>query len=131
MSLIQGTTRLQKLGRYFLTGGLAAIIDLGFFTFLENSGLKIWFAALLSFLIAAVANYLASASFVFKQRATFHRFFLFFMGAFCGLAVNVSVTSISAAYIGLMPIYAKILGISSAFGFNFLVNSEFVFKHHR
>ncbi len=128
---MQVTTRLQKLGRYFFTGGLAAIIDLGFFTFLENSGLKIWIAALLSFLIAAVVNYLASASFVFKQRTTFHRFLLFLLGALCGLAVNVSVTSISAAFIGLIPIYAKIFGIGTAFGFNFLINANFVFKHNR
>ena len=61
---------LGKLSRYFVTGGVAAIVDTGGFALLERAGVAMPIAAAMSFCIAALMNYMLTAKFVFSQRAT-------------------------------------------------------------
>lgn len=121
---------LRKFARYFLTAGVAAIVDAGVFALLYRFGVATLPAATGSFALAAVVNFLLTARFVFGQRATGRGFARFLMAASVGLLVNVGVTVAAAELLGLPPVIAKIVGIGTAFTINFLLNLLVVFRSH-
>ena len=118
---------LSQLVRYGMTGGLAAVVDLGVFSILCPAFLRVAPAATISFLLAAVVNYLLTTRFVFNQRAGAGRFVKFLAFAIVGLLLNVSVTVFVAYVSGWPPPVAKAIGIGVAFLFNFWLNTVFVF----
>lgn len=119
---------LVKLGRYFVTAGVAAIVDIGGFVLLVGAGLALVPAATASFCVAAVVNYLASSRFVFGARPSIRGFARFFAGALAGLAINVGVTFLAATQLGLVPALAKTVGVGVAFLANFAINATLVFR---
>ena len=119
---------LRKLAGYLITGGTAALVDLGGFVLLSRMGIPIVSAAALSFVVAAGVNFLLSARFVFGVDIGWSRFWLFLLMATAGFLVNVSVTALSALFLSVDPAIAKLGGIAIAFSFNFAVNLIWVFK---
>ncbi|MET3130637.1 putative flippase GtrA [Oxalobacteraceae bacterium GrIS 1.11] len=119
---------LLKFLRYFLTGGLAAIVDAGGFALLYQLKVHTLAAAIASFSIAAMVNFSLTSKFVFRQRATATLFSLFLMAALGGLAVNVCVTLFTATFFQLDPRLAKVIGIGTAFFVNFMLNLHVVFR---
>jgi putative flippase GtrA len=117
-----------KFARYFLTAGTAAIVDAGGFAWLYALGLATLPAAVTSFALAAVVNFLLTARFVFGHRATGRGFTRFLLAALVGLAVNVGVTLVAAELLGVPAVLAKIVGIGTAFTVNFLLNLLVVFR---
>ncbi len=117
----------RKLFRYFLTAGTAAVVDVGGFAGLCFLRVPIAVAAVGSFGLAAVVNYLLSARFAFGRAATLRGFGLFLLAAVGGLIVNVSVTLLASSYLGIAPVLAKILGVGTAFLVNFWLNNHIVF----
>ena len=120
-----------RMIRYGMTGGLAAIVDLGVFSVLCPAFLRVAGAATVSFILAVIVNYFLTSRFVFKQDAGTGRFLKFVAFAIFGLALNVSVTVFFAYLTGWPPIVAKAMGIGIAFFFNFWVNTVFVFGARR
>lgn len=120
---------LTKLMRYGLTGGLAAIVDLGGFAATLALGMSLPIAATLSFLTATVVNYLLSASFVFGSVISPWGYLRFLVFAGLGLLTNVAITIVADA-VGLPAVLAKLAGIAIAFGVNFLLNLAFVFPQN-
>lgn len=121
---------LRKFLRYFLTGGVAAIVDIGAFKLLLPL-LSLPVAAVVSFCIAAVVNFSLTSWFVFASRPTLRRFFLFFAFASLGLVINAGVTILCAGWLGAPALLAKITGVGTAFIFNFLFNFAIVFRRQR
>ncbi len=119
--------RLEQLLRYFMTGGSAAVVDLGLFAILCPQYLPVATAATISFLCAAVVNYALTTVFVFKAAFGARKFAKFLAFAFLGLVFNVSVTVFVANVVGAPPALAKAVGIGTAFLFNFWLNAVFVF----
>ncbi len=119
---------ISKFLRYVLTGGIAAIIDVGGFALLLRTGLAIPVAGATSFCAAAGVNYLLTSRFVFR-RASHSRGFAVFLGmATLGLLVNVGVTWVAAEHLPIAPVIAKILGVGVAFLLNFFLNTFVVFS---
>jgi putative flippase GtrA len=117
-----------KLLRYFFTAGAAAIVDVGGFAALCLIAIPITVAAVTSFCLAAVVNYLLTSRYVFNRVATLRGFGLFFVAAVGGLAVNVSVTLAGSLWLGIAPVLAKIAGVGTAFLLNFWLNLRIVFR---
>lgn len=120
-----------KLSRYFVTAGVAAIVDIGGFALLDMTGMAVPASATISFCLAAVANYLLSSRFAFHQRLSTRRFGLFCLAATGGLLVNVLVTLMASRYVGVAPILAKVTGVGTAFVMNFWLNLRVVFQQSR
>jgi putative flippase GtrA len=116
----------DRLLRYGLTGGTAAVVDLGGFLLIAKHVSPVFLAAGLSFAAAAAVNYALSALFAFRAPPNWRRFGLFFAFAVLGLGVNAGVTAFAAAA-GVGLAFAKLTGIGVAFGFNFAVNHIIVF----
>lgn len=127
MSGLLGT----RLFRYFLTAGIAAIVDVGGFALLCLTPLPVVVSATTSFCIAAVVNYLLSSRLAFQAVPTLHGFGLFLVAAVGGLLVNVSVTLLGTKYLALAPVFAKIAGVGTAFLVNFWINLRVVFRTPR
>lgn len=119
---------IQKFVGYFMTGGLAAVVDAGGFGLLHHQGVEVLPAAIISFCAAAVVNYQLSSRYVFKHTPTKKQFYKFFFVALIGLAVNVGITYWLVQNTTLMPVLAKIIAIGIAFFVNFLLNLLVVFK---
>lgn len=115
---------------YGMTGGLAAVIDLGLFLLFERAGMAVPLAAAASFLIAAVGNFISSSLLVFATPVTLRRFGRFLSVASVGLAINVGVTWLAYEALG-WPAASKAIGIGTAFGFNYLAHSFLVFSPER
>jgi len=118
---------LFRIGRYGLTGGAAAVVDLGLFALLCPAVLAVAPAATISFLAAVGVNYTLTSRFVFANSLNGKRFYRFFGFALLGLLINVSVTVVVARLAPVSPPLAKVTGIGVAFLFNYLFNAKFVF----
>jgi len=122
----------SRLVRYGMTGGSAAVVDLGLFSLLCPAFLPVAAAATLSFVCAGVVNYALTSKFVFDVKPGTRRFVKFFMFALVGLVFNICVTVLIATTTPLPIPLAKAVGIGAAFFFNFWLNAAFVFAsgHH-
>ncbi len=128
--------KLLDLGRlaarYAVSGGAAAIVDLGAFAVLHHVlTMGILPAAIASYGLAVVFNYVFSSAFVYKTPLSGRRFVVFFLAASLGLGVNTGVTLASVSVLDAPAILAKIIGIGVAFGFNFLLATFVVFRPAR
>lgn len=119
---------LRKLALYFLTGGSAAIVDLGGFAILERAGVGLVYGAVLSFGLASVFNYVLTSLFVFRTKPSPRRYARFLFAAVVGAGVNVCVTIIAVHLVGLPPVLGKATGIAVAFLVNFVLNISVVFR---
>lgn len=117
-----------QASRYLVTGGIAAIVDIGGFALGLRAGLSIVVAAMISFLLAALVNYLLSSRYVFKQDRSRRGYLLFLAAASLGFLLNVSLTVFFSGYLLGSPILAKTLAIGIAFVFNFTLNKFIVFR---
>ncbi len=117
-----------KLLLYFFTAGAAAVVDVGGFAVLCSTAMPIAVAAVTSFCLATVVNYLLTSRWVFERAPTLQGYGLFFVAAVGGLLVNVSVTLVGSLYLGVAPLLAKIVGVGAAFLVNFWLNSRIVFR---
>ncbi len=115
-------------GRYLLTGGSAAVVDVSVFAVLIATGSPIIPAATASFIVGSVINYLLAARFVFPHPASVRRYLMFLAGASIGLVINVGLTDLLVTHISLVPVAAKIISIGVAFVFNFAVNALVIFR---
>lgn len=119
---------IQKFMGYFVTGGLAAVVDAGGFALLHANGVTVLTAAVISFCTAAVVNYQLSSRYVFNHTPSKQQFYKFFFVALIGLAVNVGITYWLIANTTVVPVLAKVIAIGLAFFVNFLLNLLVVFK---
>lgn len=117
-----------QLSRYFVTGGVAALADLGAFILLLSLDLSVVFSAICSFALAAILNYLLSSRFVFKTEVSGRQFLLFLAAAILGLGVNVGITYLKINLFDLAPSVAKLFGIGGAFLINYAMNRALVFR---
>lgn len=117
--------------RYLVTGSLAAVVDIGVFALLLQQGLTIPLAATISFGAASITNYWLTSRFVFQAQRSATGYLRFLVFALLGLALNVTLTTVLAAYTPLPPVLAKVVAIGISFVFNFTMNSLFVFRDNK
>jgi hypothetical protein len=77
-----------RLPGYIATGGTAAVVDISGFWALTSLGLPTAGAARLSFLVAAVVNYLLAARLVFDHATSSRHFGRFLSAALVGLCIT-------------------------------------------
>ncbi len=113
---------------YVLTGGAAAVVDIGGFHLLSPHLDSVLAAAALSFGIAAGVNYTLSSLWVYRRPwRSLRQAGLFLVFASLGLALNAGVTWWLAQLLPVPATLAKAGGVAVAFGVNFLANTHWVF----
>ncbi len=113
---------------YTLAAGLAAVVDIGGFHWLVRHLDSVAAAAALSFVVAAAVNYTLSSLWVYRRAwRSLRRAGLFLVFACLGLGLNAGMTWWLATTLPVHATLAKVGGVATAFGFNFLVNTRWVF----
>ena len=118
---------IRRFGRYFLTGGFAAVVDYALFLVLVQIIPSVFVAAFVSTAIALAVNYVLAARFTFRIKGTPARAWLFTIGAIIGININAGSTALAENLELVGPGTAKVFGTGVAFIFNFLFNNFVVF----
>jgi putative flippase GtrA len=119
----------RSLARYAVTGGVAAVVDIGGFACLSAASMPTVLAATCSFLAATVVNYLLTAWFVFSVTVSVRRYVTFLAGSLFALLINVSLTSTGVILLSVPRTMAKTIAIGVTFFVNFWVNARLIFNH--
>lgn len=123
---------MKKFVRYFVVGGIAALVDFGIFGALLYGASLSWFwAALISFFFATAVNYLLSVRHVFESGIRFnkhHEVLLVFSVSGIGLAINQLALYAGIVLMGVYPLLAKVGATGVVFFWNFFARSRFIFK---
>jgi putative flippase GtrA len=122
----------MKIVRYFLVGGIAAVVDLGLFA----AGAKVLQLPYLpvaagSFVIATLVNYALSVRHVFESGIRFGKrdeIGLVFVVSALGLAVNQVVLWVAVAHFGSELMLAKVCATATVFFWNYGIRRHFIFS---
>ena len=122
---------LQRIARYFLVGGTAALIDISFFfVFAKLIGWNYLAVATAGFAIATCANYLLSVRWVFESGVRFSKsqeLLLVYLVSAIGLAVNLLVLFVLVDGLQVELMLSKIAATGSVFFWNFFARHSFIF----
>lgn len=129
-----GATPTGRLARqasgYLVTGGLAAVVDIGGFHLLAPRLEGVLLPAVLSFVFAAMVNYMLSSVWVYQRDwRSVRRAGMFLLFGAIGLTINAGATWALAGSLPIGPTLAKVGGVAIAFVANFLMNTFIVFRH--
>ena len=117
--------------RYFFVGGIAAIVDIGFFVGLTHVVQLPWFwAAVSSFATATLVNYLLSIFHVFESGERYHRkheILLVFVVSGIGLVLNQIIMWLLIERISMPLLFSKLLAIGMVFFWNYFARKKFIF----
>ena len=116
--------------RYFIFGGIAALIELaGFYILTNNLAVPYIFATPISFSVSATVNYFLQRRFTFKNKYSqkHWQFSAFFIIALGGLLINWVTTVFYVEFLSISPIYSKIGAILTVFLFNYFLNKKITF----
>ena len=113
----------KKIFRYFIVGGISAIIDISlFYYFFSKFNLSINHASSLSFIFAVTFNFYFGNTFVFDNHFNYGKiksYLLVFLTSLTGLAINILfVHFISESFI-LSPPTSKVIAAIPTFFWNF------------
>ena len=121
----------MRIVRYFAVGGMAAIVDIGFF-FLFTGILDFgWFqSAVGSFVLATAVNYFLSIKYVFKSGIRFqkrHEILLIFLVSGTGLVINQLILWQLIENMSVNMLMSKIVATTLLFAWNYGLRKVVVF----
>ena len=118
--------------RYFFVGGTAALTDLIiFFVFAKVLEFNYVLITIFGFIVATFVNYLLSIKFVFNSGIRFLpivEILMVYVISSIGLIVHIIVLYLSIETFQFEKMISKLIAITSAFMFNFLLRKYYVFK---
>ena len=121
-----------RVVRYFVIGGISAVMDFALFAMLvKNFDVEWYYANVLSFTLINLVHYALSIRFVFESGARFaklHEIVLTFLASVVGLLVNQLALYVLVSLLGLEVLISKIGAIGTTFFWNYLVRQNFIFR---
>ena len=124
-------TETRNIVRYFVVGGVCALVDLGIFMlFAQGLGYPYLRVSAGSFVIATLLNYFLSVRFVFVSGLRFRRRWeiaLVFAVSAVGLGVNQAILWACVELGGFALLSAKLAATATVFCWNYLGRRHLVF----
>ncbi len=118
--------------RYLLVGGVAAIVDLAFFTmFGYYLGFNYLLIGCIGFVIATFVNYQLSIRLVFQQNSRFSKgkeLSAVYLVSAIGLLFHASILWLAVEMLMLPLLLSKISATASVFFWNYLTRKHFIFR---
>lgn len=128
--LVRGTPIINKISRYFLVGGVAAIVEWLMFA-LCHYGLFINYvlSGVVAFAVALAVNYSLSLKFVFiRGRHSRELEVLYvFLVSIAGAGINIGLMVVLVEVLGVHIMAAKIISTGATFFWNFLNRHLWIF----
>jgi putative flippase GtrA len=120
-----------RILRYFVVGGVAATVDIGFFfLFAKLAGFNYLVVAPLGFVLATWVNYQLSIRHVFRSGARFSRgreIVLVYAVSAIGLLINQAVLYVLVDRVGAELMLAKFTATVTVFFWNYAMRNNYVF----
>ena len=121
----------MRILRYFIVGGIAATVDIGFFfLFAKLAGFNYLVVAPLGFVLATWVNYELSIRHVFRSGARFSRgreILLVYVVSAVGLLINQAVLYVLVDRVGAELMLAKFTATVTVFFWNYATRNNYVF----
>ena len=121
----------MRILRYFVVGGVAATVDIGFFfLFAKLAGFNYLVVAPLGFVLATWVNYQLSIRHVFRSGARFSRgreIVLVYAVSAIGLLINQAVLYVLVDRVGAELMLAKFTATVTVFFWNYAMRNNYVF----
>jgi len=121
----------RNIARYFVVGGVCALVDLGIFMlFAQVLGYPYLRVSAASFLIATLLNYFLSVRFVFVSGLRFHKRWevvLVFVVSAVGLGLNQLILALCVEQVGLNLFFSKVTATGCVFFWNYFARRVLVF----
>ncbi len=122
----------MKIVKYFLVGGVAAVVDwLLFYILAVRTGTNYFLAGCLSFTLATTVNYFLSITHVFESGARFRRhqeIAAVFAVSCVGLAINQAILLLFVQWVGVHLMLAKISATGVVFLWNYWARARYIFR---
>ncbi|MEI8230762.1 MAG: GtrA family protein [Candidatus Peregrinibacteria bacterium] len=113
---------------YFLSGGIAAVVDFGGFTLLVSLGLWYFHASLLSSIAAFFTTFFLNKIVVFRKKgATVHHLLRFALVDLTNSAVSNLLLYGMVSGIGFEPYFGKIIAMGIVVSWNYFIYRFFVY----
>ena len=120
------------LTRYFVVGGISALIDIGFFfIFAKIAGWNYLLIASAGFIFATFINYLLSIRWVFESGIRFTKskeILLIYLVSAMGLTLNLLVLFALVDCLDIELMISKLIATASVFFWNFYIRRNFIFS---
>lgn len=124
-------TETRNIVRYFVVGGICALVDLGIFMlFAQVLGYPYLRVSAASFLIATLLNYFLSVRFVFVSGLRFRRRYevaLVFLVSAIGLGLNQLILALCVEEAGFNLFFSKVTATGCVFFWNYFARRVLVF----
>lgn len=121
---------MQKLLKYLLVGGSAAIINwILFFISAKIIGLHYLIAGFISFIFATLWNFILARKFIFTPKhSIIKESTLIYLVSFAGLCIDTTSLYVCVEIFKLDSMLGKIFATGIAFFFNFSVRNFVIYK---
>lgn len=123
----------MRILKYFVVGGIAAIIDLIIFViFAKFFGFQYLIVGAVGFLIATLVNYGLSIQHVFYSGVRFSKaseVSLVILVSSIGLFINQMILFLLIGILNWDMVFAKIMATGSAFFWNYYSRKNYIFKN--
>ena len=123
----------MKVARYFVVGGVAALIDIGIFAiFAIYFELNYLVVSFFSFTVATFVNYFLSIKYVFSGGIRFSRnreILAIFLVSGIGLFLNQAILYIGVSLFTLDKLLTKVFANGAVFFWNYSVRSLYIFSN--
>lgn len=116
---------------YLVVGGLATIVEWGFFLFLNSfCGLYYQLATTLAFVASTAANWFFGRLILFHpmKQNTIKELLKIYVVSIIGLLMNLIIMYVAIELIGLKALYSKIIATGIVFIWNFLIRKIVIYK---
>lgn len=124
-------TETRNIVRYFVVGGVCALVDLGLFMlFAQVMGYPYLRVSAGSFVIATLLNYFLSVRYVFVSGLRFRRRYemaLVFLVSAIGLGLNQLILALCVEEVGLNLFFSKVTATGCVFFWNYFARRVLVF----
>ena len=121
----------MRILRYFVVGGVAATVDIGFFfLFAKLARFNYLIVAPLGFVLATWVNYELSVRHVFRSGVRFSRgreILLVYVVSVVGLLINQAVLYVLVEEVGAELMLAKFAATATVFFWNYGMRNHYVF----
>lgn len=123
---------IQTLFRYFFSGGIAALVNIGIFSLLLYK-VKMWYllASILSFSLSFVVSFYLQKYWTFQNgsgKETKQQMFWYLVVTGVNLGVNVVMMALFVEVFSLNPILAKVLTLITLACWSFFIYKKFIFN---
>lgn len=121
----------MKIFRYFIIGGVAASIDIGFFfVFAKLAGFNYLVVAPVGFVLATWVNYELSVRHVFRSGARFSRgreIVMIYVISTVGLLINQAILYGLVDLVGAELMLSKLTATATVFFWNYCARNNYLF----